>query len=322
MKTHRLTLSIVGIGVVVATAFIVAQQRRLAQAQAELERLRAEAAPLPALQAELSRWRQVEVDQAELKRLREQKNADQLELLRLRAKATNTRQAEAEAAQLRTELERQTADGSGLTNGIAGPMGELMQAGLEQITQRRLNRMQERLNLSPAQAQAIRDILTRQTRGMAEATKGVIAGKIDQQKLAALRQGKGDPESQIQALLSPEQQTAYATLREEEKLNTARSAANMELLQMQTTLDLTAEQQDKVFAVLYDQAVQQQNTEASDPQPANPAEAMQGVMHRKLQSLEGVLTPTQLAGYRQQQELQLTFLKRIVSQTEPRLPSP
>jgi hypothetical protein len=308
--------------VVVATAFIVAQQRRLAQAQAELERLRAEVAPLPALQAELSRWRQVEVDQAELKRLREQNNAEQLELLRLRAKATNTRQAEAEAAQLRTELERQTADGSGLTNGIAGPMGELMQAGLEQMTQRRLDRMQERLNLSPAQAQAIRDILTHQTRGIAEATKGVIAGKIDQQKLAALRQGKGDPESQIQALLSPEQQTAYATLREEEKLNTARSAANMEPLQMQTTLDLTAEQQDKVFAVLYDQAVQQQKTEASDPQPANPAEAMQGVMNRKLQSLEGVLTPTQLAGYRQQQELQLTFLKRIVSQTEPQLPSP
>jgi hypothetical protein len=224
MKTYRFTPSVIGIVAVVATAIVVAQQRRLAASRAEVERLRAATVPLAAMRAELTRLRQVQVDQAELQRLREHKNADQLELLRLRGKATNIRQAEAEAARLRTELERQNADGSAMTNGIGGPMGDLMQAGLEQITLRRLNRMQERLNLSPAQAEAVQDILARQSKGIAEATKGVIAGKLDQQKLAALRQGRGDPEAQIQALLSTEQQTAYAALRDEEKLNTARTA--------------------------------------------------------------------------------------------------
>jgi len=39
-------------------------------------------------------------------------------------------------------------------------------------------------------------------------------------------------------------------------------------------------------------------------------------MDRKLQALESVLTPTQLASYRQQQELQLRYMRQIVSQME------
>jgi hypothetical protein len=152
--------------------------------------------------------------------------------------------------------------------------------------------------------------------------KGVYSGKADRQKLAAFREGSGDPESQIRAVLSPEQQTAYAAFKEEEKVNRASSAANGEVLQMQHTLDLTDDQQGKVFAVLYDQALQQRKAEADGPEPANPAEVMQIVMDRKLQALAGVLTPTHLAGYRQQEELQLKFLKGIVSRMEPSTAQP
>jgi hypothetical protein len=316
MKTNPLTLSVLGIVAILATTFIVLQQRRLAQSRAEIDRLRRDTAPLAEIGAELARLRHVEVDLAELARLREKQASNLAELLRLRAQAAQTLRAEAEAANLRTELEHQTAEGSQTTGGITAPTAELMQGAMEQRASRQVTRLQERLTLSPAQTQAIQEILTRRAQGIAEATKGVITGKLDRQKLAAFRQGNGDSEAQILAWLSPEQQTAYAAFKEEERLKQASSTANSELVQMQHTLDLWEHQQDKVFAILYEQALQRSEAGADDPEPANPAEAEQTAMDRKLQALESVLTPTQLTSYRQQQELHLRYMRQIVSQME------
>jgi len=322
MKTCRLTLSVIGIVAVTAATLIVWQQRRLTQSRAEIECLRSETALLPGIREDLARLRPVEVDQAELARLRQSQTAGQLELVKLRAQAAKTLRAEAEAARVRAELEQQTAQGLEPTNGIAAPMAALVQGSLEQTYQRRLSRMQERLNLSPAQAQAIQEILNRKAQGLAEAMKGVYSGKIDPQKMAAFRHGEGDPESQIRALLSPEQQAAYAAFKEEERENQARLSANGELVQMQHALGLAEDQQDKVFAVLHDQALQQSQAEADGPEPANPAEAMRIVMDRKLQALAGVLTPKQLAGYRQQEELHFKLVQGIVSRMEPSTAQP
>ena len=317
MKTKRIILLATGIVTIISTVLCVRQQQRLAQSQTEIKRLQTESAQLPELRAEVLRLRQVAMDQAELARLREQQRTDQLEVLRLRAKATTAQRVESEAAHLRTELERQAAEGSGASNGIAGPMADLMQRGLEQMTQRRLARMQERLNLSAAQTEAIQQILSRKAQGIAEATRGVLSGKMDREKLAALRQGRADPEAETRALLSPAQQAGYAALQEEERVNSARLSANSELLQMQHTLDLAQDQEQRVLDVLYDQAVQQREVEATEPEPQNPTQAQERVLNRKLEALERVLTPTQLAGYRRQQELQLAFLKRLVSRVEP-----
>ncbi len=58
----------------------------------------------------------------------------------------------------------------------------------------------------------------------------------------------------------------------------------------------------------------------TDPQPASPVEAEQAALDRKLKALEGVLTPTQMSGYREEQELQVKYLKGIFSRMEPRDP--
>lgn len=316
MKTTQFILTATGTVAAVAIALGVWQQHRLAQSQTEIQRLQTEAARLPALQSELVRLRQAAVDADELSRLRGQQQTHQLELLRLRAKATATQHAESEAAQLRAELERQAAEGAEASNGIAGPMADLMQNGLEQMTQRRLVRMQERLQLSPAQSQAIQDILTRKAEVIGEATRGVLAGKLDPDKLAALRQKRGDPEAEIRAVLSSEQQSAYATLQEEERLNSARRSAQSEVLQMQHTLGVTDEQTDRVFTALYEQSLAQHDATSAEPEPLNPAEAEEWTMNRKLEALAGVLTPEQLAAYRQQQERQLAFLKRMISRAD------
>ncbi|HOW65998.1 MAG TPA: hypothetical protein P5186_17670 [Candidatus Paceibacterota bacterium] len=322
MKTPRLALCAMGSAAVIASGILIWEHHQLVRARAEIEQLRSETSALPVLREEIVRLQPVQVDQAELTRLREQMTAARRELPRLRAKAAEALRAEAETAQLRTELEQQAARGSETSQRMAAPMAELMQGGLEQMSRRQVARMEERLSLSPYQTQAIQEILTRKAQVMVEAAKGVLVGKLDQEKFASFRQGNRDSESQILALLSPEQLIAYAAFKEEERLTSAHLAANGELLQMQRTLALTEDQQERVFGVLYDQAYQQSQAVADDPEPANPAEAERRFIDRRLQALESVLTPTQLASYREHQELQLRFLERIASQMEPRNPQP
>ncbi|MHB1307888.1 MAG: hypothetical protein ACYC23_12490 [Limisphaerales bacterium] len=192
MKTHQLSLGVMGIVAVIAASVLVSQQRSLVRSRVEIERLRSEASALPALREEIARLRPVQVDQAELARLREQATTARRELPRLRAKAAEALRAEADAARMRTELEQQAARGSEANQRMAAPVAELMQGRLEQMSRRQVTRMQERLNLSPDQTQAIQEILTRKAQGMAEAAKGVLVGRLDREKLASFRGGNRD----------------------------------------------------------------------------------------------------------------------------------
>lgn len=318
MHTYRYLLRITAILIVISVAtLLVWQQRHLSLAREEITRLRSENASLPALREDLARLRGLEVDHAELARMRESQTAIQLELARLRGQKANTIRAEAENSRLRTELERQTAQEQEASKAFAGPMAEVTRSTLEKTYQRRLVRMQERLKLSPEQAAAIQKIFSRQAQGIAEATKGIWSGKPDREKIAAIRQERGNPDAQIAAVLSREQQTAYAAFKDDERADNARQAANGELLRMENDLGLTTDQREKVYAVLYDQSLFQSKEEPAGSPARNPAEAMQSALERKLAALEGVLTPSQLESYRQQEQRQLDLMKKIVAQIEP-----
>lgn len=318
MKTSIRTLRNCGIVTVLAAAVFTVQQHRVAHWQAEVQRLQVELEAPAEARGKPEGAPEAEPGPPELAHLRATLATQQAELLRLRGLASRAVRAESEAAQLQGELQRQTNPPPDSARGMAAPMGELMQGALEQMAQRELKRLHERLNLSAEQAGAIQEVLTRRARGVAEATKGVLSGRVDQERLAALRQGKGDTESQILDVLTPEQQTAYRAFKEEESLRQVHAAATSELVQMRHTLGLTDAQQERVFATLYDEALRQREAEAGAEasHPANPAEAMRRMLERKLQALEGALTPAQWADYREQQNLQLTFLERMVRQTE------
>ncbi len=303
--------------VAIVVTLLIWQQRRLSMAREELARLRSENASLPTLREDLARLRGLEVDRTELARLRESQSSAQLELARLRGQKANAIRTEAENTRLRTELERQNTQEQEAAKAFAGPMAEVTRSTLEKTYQRRLVRMQERLKLSPEQAAAIQKIFSRQAQGIAEATKGIWSGKPDREKIAAIRQERGNPDAQIAAVLSPEQQTAYVAFKDEERADNARHAANGELLRMENDLGVTPDQRDKVYAVLYDQSLFQSKEEPAGSPARNPAEAMQSALERKLAALDGVLTPSQLESYRQQEQRQLDLMKKIVAQIEP-----
>jgi len=143
----------------------------------------------------------------------------------------------------------------------------------------------------------------------------VFSGKYDQTELAKLGKQSGNPEEQIKALLTPEQKAAYQGYQREEASYNAQLMANTELLQMQSTLGLSSDQQDRVFATLYEISFSQQ-TGSMKLSGSNQAEQMQFALDQKAKALESVLTPIQLENYRQQQTLQVKLVNDIWSKMQ------
>jgi hypothetical protein len=78
---------------------------------------------------------------------------------------------------------------------------------------------------------------------------------------------------------------------------------------------LTPEQQDQVFGALYEVTLNQLSGAAS-PTATNPAEQLQWVSEQKAKALEPLLTPAQMESFRQQQNVQMKFMKEILGKMD------
>ena len=194
-------------------------------------------------------------------------------------------------------------------------MADAMKQAVEQQMEGRLSRMTASLHLTPEQVQAVRDILIRQAQAMSAGMQQAFSGKFDKEELMRLAKGAGNPDEQIKALLTPDQQAAFPTCQQEEAAHNASLAANFELLQMQSTLGLTAEQLDRVYAALYEVTFNQL-TGSAKPNLASQADAMQWALDQKTKALEHLLTESQLDNYRQQQARQAKLTKDILNKLE------
>lgn len=313
MVKTKLKIILISALIVAGIALPVWQQKRLEKSRSELAQLQAQGAELPALREEAGRLRKVEIDQTELEQLRKFRSQTQPELLRLRAMAGVARGANAEAAELRAQLTHQASDGT--MAGAVSPMGEMLKNTMDQTVSSRLSRLTDRLHLTPEQVSAVRDILTRQARAVSAGVQQVFSGKSSKGELNQSAGAGSNFDEQIKALLTPEQQAGYQSYHQEESTQNARLVANGELLQMQNTLGLSSDQQDQVFGVLYQATLNQMNGAA--PQTfASPVDQMQWAFDQKAKALESVLTPNQIQSYRQQQDLQLNFIKDMLSKGE------
>ena len=245
------------------------------------------------------------------------------ELLRLRGMAGVARRAIAEAEQLRAQLARQASEAN--SNPVTGVMADAMKQSLQQQVESRLSRMTASLHLTAEQAQAAREILMRQAGAMSVGMQQAISGKFDKEELARARKTAGNPDTEIKALLTPDQQTAYSSYQQEEAAHNAGLTANTEVLQLQSTLGLTSEQLDRAYAALYEVSFNQLTGSAKPPSPnqqapgdavAEQAQAMQWVMDQKTKALESVLTATQMENYRKQQALQAKLVQDIMSKMQ------
>jgi hypothetical protein len=116
-----------------------------------------------------------------------------------------------------------------------------------------------------------------------------------------------DAEAAIRQLLTPEQAAEYDKYRQEELQVLAARVANMELLQIQSALQLTTEQQEQVYNILYDQTLK---TVSGTNQM--PLTAWQDQLKARTEALRGVLTPEQFQAYQKQQEAQRQMMNSLI----------
>jgi RNA polymerase sigma factor (sigma-70 family) len=297
---------------VAAVAVPAWQQTRLWQARAESAQLQArlaasqqEQAQLSSLRAGVQHLQSAEVDQAELQRLRDWQAQTQPELLRLRGMAGVARRANAEAEALRAQLARQALQPG--TNLVTTAMAEAMKLGIQRQAEDQLQRLALSLKLSPEQMQAAREILLRKVQAEAAGMQQAFSGKFDRAEIEKLAKEAGNTDEQIKALLTPEQLALYPAYQNEEATNTARQAANAELMQLS---NLNPDQQDRAFAALY-QFDLDQLTGKLTPPASGKADAMQWALEQKAKVLEPILTSNQMESYRQQQAIQANLVRDI-----------
>jgi len=106
--------------------------------------------------------------------------------------------------------------------------------------------------------------------------------------LDKLKADAGDPETQIQALLTPDQTAAYPGYKRDEASFNARTRANLDMAQLrEATLGLTSEQEDRAFAALY-QVSFDRLTGATQPYVKGEVETMLWSMEQQAKALEPV----------------------------------
>jgi hypothetical protein len=324
MSMTTVKVSVIGALVVAGVAVPAWQQTRLQRAQAENAQLRAketalrtQATELAALRNEAERLRKTGDDPAELEQLRQWKMQTQPELLRLRGMAGVARRANLEAEQLRAQLAKQAGESG--TNPASGAMADGYKRAFEQQAESRLSRLTAGLHLTPDQVQAVREILLRQAdanaAAEAENMRRIYTGKYDKEALDKLKKDVGDPDPQIKALLTPDQTAAYPNYQQEEHAHDARGAANNGMLQLRNAVDLTAEQEDRAFAALY-QAALDRILGTTKPTTKDETEAEVWRLDQNTKALETVLTPTQFESYRQQQANLAKLIRDLSSKPE------
>ena len=321
MSMTTVKVSVIGALVVAGVAVPAWQQTRLQRAQAENARLRVREAALrtqttelAALRSEAERLRKTGGDPAELEQLRQWKTLTQPELLRLRGTAGVARRANLEAEQLRAQLAKQASEGG--TNLFTALMLDLQkQHGARQV-ETELSALMARLHLTPEQGQAVHDILLRHAQvDYAAMEQQYTTGKIDKEELARLKTEAGDQNTQVQALLTPDQQAAYASYKQEKTAQYARWAASASTADLQGNLNLTSEQADRAFAALY-QVTVAEFTSRNKLGAQDPAADRARWMDQRAKALESILTPAQLESYRQINAAQTNSAGDLSSQVE------
>lgn len=173
--------------------------------------------------------------------------------------------------------------------------------------------LRARLGLNDAQAAALRELLEKNPTGSQSMMAQAMSGeKVDEKAmlLAMLRPGQQTAEltGKITALLTPEQQQAYTTFRQEQRANEVEVKANKELARLQSSLTLSAEQKDKAFTVL---------SGFADGEFDNPVSPMAGLMAQQMKAqansphmkelephMEEITAAAELATQRRQQRVE------------------
>jgi RNA polymerase sigma factor (sigma-70 family) len=208
---------------------------------------------------------------------------DSAELLKLRGEATRLGKVSQELA--RFEANGGTVDKleKEIAFGLKYP-GPRWKSYLEQNALGALTRLKEAGELSPDQEQSAHELLLKQADLRDEAMQQEFGGGQSPEEKDDFTQADSNIVAQIDALLSPEQHAALDASRGREAEAMARMDADGDLWTIQQLSGLSREQEQKIWPILYDFALQRQGGDAP-------------VAAEEMDALATVLSPEQLDQY-------------------------
>jgi len=194
-------------------------------------------------------------------------------------------------------------------------MSTAISAAMKQQVDAKIAAITSRIKLTDDEDKAIRDIIAKDAeydQGMAEK---MLAGQLSQDDLkkavADKKTRQAAIDQQIQNILTPAQYIDYQNAQNDTKKNQAQLQANAEMAQVQSSLQLTDDQKDKVFTALYSGFAAQAGVDGAK-QPYDDLD-IDGQMDAKKAAMQAVLTPEQFATYTKFVESQKQMYKAILS---------
>jgi len=176
----------------------------------------------------------------------------------------------------------------------ANVVSNLISNVMKQQMDMKMASLKSRLNLSPDQEKAIQAVLDKQGElAQSMAQKMMDGASQDDLKKAAKDQGLDDSlnlDKQLQGILTPDQLATYGQMQADDKKNQAETMANLQLSSIQSTLQLSDDQKDKVFNALLQAG------------PGSSDDA-------KKAALQPLLTPAQFDAYSKQLDTQAEMVK-------------
>ncbi len=243
---------------------------------------------------------------------------------------SETEAISAEVQQLTTrnvELKRQLDDlkGSSVAGNAVGteapnPMaGFIKEFGAQQQNQKFLL-LKSRLHLTPEQEAVLKAAMDEESRKTEAMTAKMLqGGKIDPQALKDAGSVKTVDQT-LKEILTPEQETAYGQMQDDQKKTNAETSATFEMNQAAPMLQLTDAQKDQVYSALYQVQIDSLNPAIAKKMSTNPADPsfyLEAQEQAKEDALSKILSPQQLATYHQQAQSQLQMQKTMMQKFAP-----
>jgi RNA polymerase sigma factor (sigma-70 family) len=333
MTVLQKTAVAVTVAVLAGTGIYEAHQA--SQLRAQVQTLQQQQTPLVSnlakLEAENKRLSNLASQEKEQKSL---SHSQFDELLKLRGQAGQAQTTAQELAKLKSAAQSGEGMPSYLTNAVAVGMA-MAEKGEKKNSLAKLARMKEQLHLTDNQEQAISDIMLKHIADHSQHSQEALDAMMHHKTLMpepATAGDSGNEEAEIKSLLTPDQLAAYPGFNQSEVATAADNSAKAQLAMMTADSDLSQEQQDKARAALYQLNLNEASTAPNKQAIAQARasgnysdviklqiDAQKQSLEEKLKALDGILTPEQLATYKQKQmdtiDMLSSAMKAILPQT-------
>ncbi len=209
----------------------------------------------------------------------------------------------------------------GLPNMNKADMAGIVKAQMSQVYEQRLQMLISRLHLTPDQIAQIKAAMDDEEKRTEEMSAKMLSGqKVNIQDMMKDAKNIKPVEQTIQDLLTPDQKVAYKKMQDDQKTSQAESSASMEMNQIAPLLNLSDTQKDQVESALYQVHLDSGSPDFAKKYPTDPADPLSfmGAQEKaKEDALASILTPDQMAAYKQQTESQLNMQRNMMKKFMP-----